>query len=114
MALNCAFVGIEYMHTKGNKMKTTRYVYAKFCQYSTDNVNYVLLDSAVHEYDSCADLYKEFKFIRSVEVESLTREEVIALGINEFDEELFKLRQQIEAVENKKREMLALPMPEVE
>jgi len=95
-------------------MKVTKYVYAKFYQYTDDNITYVLLDSAVHKCEISAELYKEYQFIREVELECLTREEVVALGVNEFDEELFKLRQQIEAVENKKREMLALPMPEGE
>ena len=86
-------------------MKVTKYIYAKFCQYSAGNIRYGVFDKE-------AETLPEYKFVQEIELETLTRDEVVALGINEFDEELFKLRQKIEAVENKKREMLALPMPE--
>ena len=88
-------------------MKVTKYIYAKFCQYSEGNIRYGVFNKET-------ETLPEYKFVQAIEFETLTRDEVVALGINEFEEELFKLRQRIEAVENKKREMLALPMPEGE
>ena len=92
-------------------MKVTKYVYVSFSEYGEDNISYSLFDNRLHEtiaHDS------NYKFIEEIEVEALSRDEVVALGVKEFDEKLFKLRMQIEAVENRKREMLALPMPEGE
>ena len=92
-------------------MKIKQYVYASFCEWSDNNVTYTLFDkkltgSTVRE--------NNYVFIQEIEIDCLSRDEVVALGVKEFDEKIFKLRIQIEAAENKKREMLALPMPEGE
>ena len=88
-------------------MKIKQYVYATFCEWSDDNVTYTLFSKKLINENA-------YVFIQEVEIDCLSRDEIVALGVKEFDEKIFKLRIEIEAAENKKREMLALPMPEGE